>query len=106
VARRDPEEALLQVLRHPLRRQLLRRYLESEAADGVGPRELALAEKAPLSNVSYHVRVLAEKGAVELVRSEPSGGSVAHFYKAAPLVRETPWVLAALGMEGLSDGTP
>lgn len=100
MAKPDPNDALLQALHHPLRRRLLRRYVESETVDGLGPRELALAEEAPLSNVSYHVRVLAEKGAVELFRSEPSCGSVAHFYKAAPLVRETPWVLATLELEG------
>ena len=100
MARRDPEEALLEALRHPLRRRLLRRYVESEAPDGLGPRELAMAEEAPLSNVSYHVRVLAEKGAVELIGEVPSGGSLAHLYRATQLVRETPWVLASLGLEG------
>jgi DNA-binding transcriptional ArsR family regulator len=99
VAKRDPEQALLKALHHPLRRRLLRRYVESESADGLGPRELALAEKAPLSNVSYHVRVLAEKGALELVREVPSCGSVAHLYKATSLIRETPWALAMLGLE-------
>lgn len=97
---RDKEDALLKALGHPLRRALLRRYVASEAVDGLGPKELALAEKAPLSNVSYHVRVLAEKGALEIVSEAPARGSVAHFYKATELVKETPWVLATLGLEG------
>ena len=97
---RDQEDALLKALGHPLRRSLLRRYVESEAVDGLGPKELALAEKAPLSNVSYHVRVLAEKGALEIVSEAPARGSVAHFYTATELVKETPWVLATLGLEG------
>ena len=97
---RDKEDVLLKALGHPLRRALLRRYVESEAVDGLGPKELALAEKAPLSNVSYHVRVLAEKGALEIVSEAPARGSVAHFYKATELVKETPWVLATLGLEG------
>ncbi|MGN6558193.1 MAG: hypothetical protein ACTHLH_09315 [Solirubrobacterales bacterium] len=97
---RDQEDALLKALGHPLRRSLLRRYVESEAVDGLGPKELALVEKAPLSNVSYHVRVLAEKGALEIVSEAPARGSVAHFYKATDLVKETPWVLATLGLEG------
>jgi len=97
---RDQEDALLKALGHPLRRALLRRYVESKAIDGLGPKELALAEKAPLSNVSYHVRVLAEKGALEIVSEAPVRGSVAHFYKATDLVKETPWVQATLGLEG------
>jgi DNA-binding transcriptional ArsR family regulator len=96
---RDKEDALLKALGHPLRRSLLRRYVESEATNGLGPKELALAEKAPLSNVSYHVRVLAEKGALEIVSEAPVRGSVAHFYEATALVKETPWVLAVLGLK-------
>lgn len=100
MARLDREDALLKALGHPLRRALLRRYVESEAVDGLGPKELALAEKAPLSNVSYHVRILAEKGALEIVSEAPVRGSVAHFYEATALVKETPWVLPTLGLEG------
>ncbi len=96
----DSEQALLNALRHPLRRALLRRYIESEAAYGLSPKELALAEKHPLSNVSYHVRVLAGIGAVEIVSEKKSRGSVEHFYEATSLVRNRPWVLAALGMDG------
>ena len=100
MAKLDKEDALLKALGHPLRRSLLRRYVESEAVDGLGPKELALAEKAPLSNVSYHVRILAEKGALEIVSEARVRGSVAHFYEATALVKETPWVLATLGLEG------
>jgi DNA-binding transcriptional ArsR family regulator len=96
----NADQALLKALQHPLRRLLLKRYVESEAVNGLGPKELALAEKAPLSNVSYHVRVLAEKGALEIVSEAPARGSVAHFYEATELVKETPWVLATLGLEG------
>jgi predicted transcriptional regulator len=77
---------------------LLRRYVESE--ETLSPKELARLEGRPLSNVSYHVRVLAERGALEIVREAPVRGSVAHFYKATPLARETPWVLETLGLEG------
>jgi DNA-binding transcriptional ArsR family regulator len=100
MAKHDKEDALLKALQHPLRRSLLRRYVESEAVEGLGPKELAVAEKAPLSNVSYHVRVLAQHGAVQIVSEAPARGSIAHFYEAAPLVKQTPWVLATLGLEG------
>jgi hypothetical protein len=38
--------------------------------------------KAPLSDVSYHVRVPRELGAIELVRTEPVRGAVAHYYRS------------------------
>jgi len=99
MAKLDKEDALLKALRHPLRRSLLRRYIESKAADGLGPKELALALKAPLSSVSYHVRELARLGALEIVSEAPVRGSVAHFYEATSLVRQTPWVLTVLGLK-------
>lgn len=98
MAGRDPDQALLDALRHPLRRSLLRRYVESK--ETLSPRELARLERKPLSNVSYHVRVLADHGALEIAREAPVRGSVAHFYKATPLVRDTPWVLETLDLEG------
>jgi DNA-binding transcriptional ArsR family regulator len=99
MATHDKEQALLKALQHPLRRSLLRRYAELDAADGLCPKELAKAMNAPLSRVSYHVRELARLGALRIVREVPAGGSIAHFYAATSLVRETPWVLAALGLK-------
>ncbi|MGN6256959.1 MAG: hypothetical protein ACTHN3_04305 [Solirubrobacterales bacterium] len=98
MAKHDQGDALLRALRHPLRRSLLRRYVESKTPYGLGPKELALALKAPLSSVSYHVRELARFGAVEIVSEAQVRGAVAHFYEATTLVRETPWVLAALDL--------
>jgi DNA-binding transcriptional ArsR family regulator len=100
MARRDTDQALLKALQHPLRRSLLRLYVEAEGAEGLGPKQLAQATQEPLSNVSYHVRVLAQHGAVRIIGEAPVRGSVAHFYEATPLVREAPWVLAAIGLEG------
>jgi len=95
---RTPEEGLLFVLRHPLRKRLLRFYLEAEGT--LSPKQLTLLASEPeISIVGYHVRALAENGAVELVKTEPRRGSVEHFYKATDLVDEVPWGRAALGME-------
>jgi DNA-binding transcriptional ArsR family regulator len=91
-----PEEALLSILRHPLRKRLLRFYVEANRM--LSPKELTLLTNDPkISNVGYHVRVLAEKGAVELVETQPRRGSVEHFYEATSLVDEVPWGRAALG---------
>jgi DNA-binding transcriptional ArsR family regulator len=93
-------ELLLCVLHHPLRRRLLRLYIESE--EPLSPKELSDFTRQPLSNVGYHVRALSEHGAVELVETQPRRGSVEHFYKATSLVPTTPWTLASLGLS-LSD---
>jgi len=92
-----PEDVLLSILQHPLRKRLLRFYLEAEGV--LSPKELTvLANDPKISNVGYHVRVLAEKGAVELVETQPRRGSVEHFYEATDLVDEVPWGRAVLGV--------
>lgn len=84
---------LLIALRHPLRRRILQAMADGKA---VSPRELALTLRHPLSNVSYHVRVLAGCGAVTLVETKPVRGSVQHFYRCT--VR-APWARQVLGIE-------
>ncbi|MGN6814919.1 MAG: hypothetical protein ACTHK3_02400 [Solirubrobacterales bacterium] len=98
MAKHDPNQALLDALRNPLRRNLLRRYVES--AEMLSPKELAGLEKKSLSGVSYHVRVLAKCGAIEEAGDRRVRGSIEHFYLPTDLVKETPWVLATLGLEG------
>jgi DNA-binding transcriptional ArsR family regulator len=93
-----PEEALMFLLQRPLRKQLLRLYVEEGGM--LSPKELAARTKQYLSNVSYHVRVLAEYGAVELVKTQPRRGSIEHFYKATSLVDDVPWGRVALGLGG------
>jgi DNA-binding transcriptional ArsR family regulator len=57
------------------------------------PKEISKEIKVPLSNVSYHVRVLGELGLIEIVEEESVRGSVAHFYKAVerPLIHNPDW---------------
>jgi DNA-binding transcriptional ArsR family regulator len=90
------EQTLLFLLRHPLRRELLRLYATEEGK--LSPKELADYTKKPLSRVGWHVRVLADKGAVKLVATEPRRGAVEHFYRATSLVDAVPWGRAALGL--------
>jgi DNA-binding transcriptional ArsR family regulator len=98
MAGRDPNQPLLDALRNPLRRNLLRRYVESK--EMLSPKELAKLEKQPLSGVSYHVRVLLKCGAIEEARDRRVRGSIEHFYLPTDLIKKTPWVLATLGLEG------
>lgn len=98
MAKGDSNQALLDALRNPLRRSLLRRYVKS--AEMLSPKELARLEKQPLSGVSYHVRVLVKCGAIEIAGERRVRGSVQHFYLPTDLVKKTPWVLATLGLGG------
>jgi DNA-binding transcriptional ArsR family regulator len=90
--RRSTANDLLVALHHPLRRDILRRMA---GEDAISPRELASALRRPLTSVSYHVRVLADRAAIALVRTEPVRGSVQHFYRTAI---EAPWARLILGL--------
>jgi DNA-binding transcriptional ArsR family regulator len=82
-ARRDAPEALdprlVKAISHPLRHRILVRLNEDE----LSPNDLAGELGESLGRVSYHVRTLADAGAIELVRTVPRRGAVQHFYRAA-----------------------
>ena len=46
------------------------------------PSELAKELGEPLGNVAYHVKILEENDAIELVRTAPVRGALEHFYRA------------------------
>jgi hypothetical protein len=50
----------------------------------------------PLSNVSYHVRILVNCRAIELARARPVRGSVQHFYR---LAIEAEWARSVLDLD-------
>lgn len=85
---------LFTALGHPLRRRILRKMLKQRGE--VSPRELAADLGEPLSALSYHVRVLAECGAVKLTRTRQIRGSTQHFYR--PAVKAA-WARSALESE-------
>jgi len=85
---------LFTALAHPTRRRILRRALSEEAE--VSPRGLATGLELPLARVSYHVRVLAHCGALELMRTRHTRGSNQHFYR--PRV-DASWARQALATE-------
>jgi DNA-binding transcriptional ArsR family regulator len=72
----DPR--LVKALAHPLRVQILS-ALEDRIAS---PSDLATELDAPLGNVSYHVRTLADLGLVKLVKQRTRRGAVEHYYQA------------------------
>ena len=73
---------LLRALAHPLRAQILGVLEERRAS----PSELAEELGAPLGNVSYHVRVLADLKLIRLVKKTPRRGAIEHHYEAAGAV--------------------
>lgn len=81
---------LLAALRHPLRRRILRAMAPG---DELSPRELSKDLDQPLSKVSYHVRVLADCGVLELTRTAQVRGSTQHFYCST---FEAGWARSAL----------
>jgi DNA-binding transcriptional ArsR family regulator len=97
---RSDDNDLLVALRHPVRRDILREMAGKKA---ISPREIANALEQPLSNVSYHVRVLADCAAVSLVDTKPVRGSMQHFYCAAI---EAPWARQVLGLGDKDDSSP
>jgi len=97
----NDEEDTLKALQHPMRRKILRHMGGVNAKKGaileeVSPRDLALALRQPLSNVSYHVRVLADFKAITSTRVEPVRGTLRHFYR---LSLTEPWALQILNIK-------
>ena len=82
MASRNPPDELMKALSHPLRRKILGR-----ASQPFSPKQLARELGEPIGNVSYHVRILAEAGLIELVKTEPRRGAVEHFYRASRSAR-------------------
>jgi len=89
----DSHNALLIALGNPLRRRILRRMRDE---DLISPRELAEDFRLPVSNVAYHVRVLAKCGAVTLVEETSVRGAVKHLYRSS---LEAPWARQIIDLE-------
>ena len=83
------DSRLAKALAHPLRVQLLAALNEGVAS----PNELAKKLDEPLTNVSYHVRMLHDLGCIELVDTEPRRGALEHYYRAImrPFFADRDW---------------
>jgi DNA-binding transcriptional ArsR family regulator len=68
---------LLKGLAHPLRLELLAMMSYRE----ISPKDFARHRGEPVSNLSYHFRLLEELGCIELARTRPVRGSVEHIYR-------------------------
>ena len=72
------DEGLLKAISHSLRHRLLSLLDGRTASFNELARELGLL----FGRVSYHIRLLHDLGAIELVATEPRRGALEHFYRA------------------------
>jgi DNA-binding transcriptional ArsR family regulator len=83
------DQKLVRAIGHPLRLRLLTIFNERVAS----PSDLAAELGEPIGNVSYHTRILARLGCVELVRTKQVRGAVEHYYRAVvrPVFSDDGW---------------
>jgi DNA-binding transcriptional ArsR family regulator len=83
------DQRLVRAIGHPLRLRLLTIFNERVAS----PSDLATELGEPIGNVSYHTRILARLGCVELVKTKQVRGAVEHYYRAVvrPVFSDSDW---------------
>ena len=83
------DQRLVRAIGHPLRLRLLTIFNERVAS----PSDLATELGEPIGNVSYHTRILARLGCVELVKTKQVRGAVEHYYRAVvrPVFTDEDW---------------
>ena len=84
-----PETRMMKALSHPLRW----RILEALASGPASPSMIAADLGEPLGNVSYHVKILLQYDAIELVETRPVRGALEHVYRAIerPILNDAQW---------------
>lgn len=92
----DKTPGLFSALAHPLRRDILRSMFKS--GKSLSAVECASELTVPLSNVSYHFRVLNENGVTEETANRAVRGSIQHFYRPRSAVMNLSWVRESLGL--------
>ncbi len=70
---------LISALNHPLRRRILRSFLDGEFEEASST-QLANAIGLPLGNIAYHVKTLARLGLLQLTRRHKVRGAEECFY--------------------------
>lgn len=83
------DERIVKSLGHPLRQRILHVLSEGVAS----PNQIAQRLEEPLGNVSYHVKILLENDAIELVETRPVRGAIEHFYRGTmrPFLDDEHW---------------
>jgi len=88
-SREELDPRIVRALSHPIRHRVLLALNERVAS----PKELAAELGEPLGNVSYHTRVLAQLGCIELVSTTQRRGALEHHYRAVmrPYFDDAAW---------------
>jgi DNA-binding transcriptional ArsR family regulator len=88
-ARAGVDQRLVRAIGHPLRLRLLTIFNERVAS----PSDLAAELGEPIGNVSYHTRILARLGCIELVKTKQVRGAIEHYYRAVvrPVFSDEDW---------------
>lgn len=84
----------LKGLAHPIRLAALIALGRGE----LSPSQFARSRGEPVSNVSYHFRLLAEVGLIELARTRPVRGSLEHIYRRVELAADWVALVNRIGM--------
>jgi len=71
---------LVRAMAHPLRLQILRVLGNGPSS----PKQISELLGEPLSNVSYHVRVLDRSNCDQLIGTRPARGALEHIYEVRP----------------------
>lgn len=74
---REMSPALLVILNHPIRREILR-LLQGQAE--LSPSQMAITIEAGLPNLSFHARALEERNVTRCIRTRRVRGATEHFY--------------------------
>jgi DNA-binding transcriptional ArsR family regulator len=90
-------DSLWSLLGHETRRLIVR--FVARQTEPVSPADVAAALKRegrriPLSDISYHFRLLAKAGALDLDNEVPVGGSLKHLYSLNAQFAAKPLVVA------------
>ena len=90
------ETRMMKALSHPLRW----RILDHLAAGPASPSMIATELGEPLGNVSYHVKILLQYDAIELVETRPVRGALEHVYRAIerPFLNDAQWAKLPLAV--------
>jgi DNA-binding transcriptional ArsR family regulator len=95
----DRDLKLLAALGAVTRRRILRQMQGGMVAS---PRELSALLELELTNVAYHVRVLAAKGVITSVEKKHTAGNmIEHFYRSSEI---PDWAKAIIDGEAIPGG--
>lgn len=95
MARKPKDKSFMRALGHPTRCDILRTIAQKDEC--ISPARISEEINESVGNVGYHVLVLKECDALDLVDTRQVRGATEHFYAVTSKLRNTPWAWGALG---------